>query len=238
MATATKYVLITGANKGIGFATAQGLAKKGFHVIIGARDPVKGKKAVDEIIKAKGKASLLQIDVSDEKSVKAAAVSINKQIPHLDVLINNAGILIDMGANILKLEEKTMQQTMQTNLYGPLRVTQAFYPLLKKAPSARVINISSSGGKLTRNDIAPGFSPAYCISKTAVNRLTQELAGQFVNDGIVVNSMCPGWCKTDLGSKGAPRTVEQGADTAIWLATDAPKTINGKFLTDRKVIDW
>ncbi|MDP9291401.1 MAG: SDR family NAD(P)-dependent oxidoreductase, partial [Verrucomicrobiota bacterium] len=122
-----------------------------------------------------------------------------------------------------------------TNTVGPLLVTQAFLPLLKKSKSSRVINVSSGAGQL--NDME-AWAPAYSISKTALNAVTRQFAWLWKDDGIAVNCICPGWVRTDMGGSDATRSVEQGADTVTWLATDAPQKLTGRFLRDRKEIDW
>ena len=227
-------VLITGANKGIGYEVAHHLAGKGFHVFIGARNQDAGRKAADKIAKGGGKATFLEIDVSDNASVTAAAREFAKAADHLDVLVNNAGIIVDGDNAILEISDELLRKTLETNTLGALRVTRAFVPLLSKSKAPRVINISSGGGQLTGG--ADGWSPAYCISKTALNGVTSQLATALPK--FAVNSVCPGWVRTDMGGQGATRSVEEGADTIVWLASDAPQNITGKFLRDRKEIPW
>ena len=227
-------VLITGANKGIGYEVAHHLAGKGFHVFIGARDQDAGRKAADKIAKGGGKATFLEIDVSDNASVIAAAREFAKAADHLDVLVNNAGIIVDGDNAILEISDELLRKTLETNTLGALRVTRAFVPLLSKSKSPRVINVSSGGGQLT--DGADGWSPAYCISKTALNGVTSQLAAALPK--FAVNSVCPGWVRTDMGGQGATRSVEEGADMIVWLASEAPQDLTGKFLRDRKEIPW
>jgi len=160
-----KTALITGANKGIGYEVAHQLAGKGFHVFIGARKQDAGRKAANKIVKGGGKATFLEIDVSDNASVTAAAREFAKAADHLDVLVNNAGIIVDGDNAILEISDELLRNTLETNTLGALRVTRAFVPLLSKSKSPRVINVSSGGGQLTGG--ADGWSPAYCISKTA-----------------------------------------------------------------------
>ena len=227
-------VLITGANKGIGYEVAHHLAGKGFHVFIGARDQDAGRKAADKIAKGGGKATFLEIDVSDNVSVIAAAREFAKAADHLDVLVNNAGIIVDGDNSILEISDELLRKTLETNTLGALRVTRAFVPLLSKSKSPRVINVSSGGGQLTGG--ADGWAPAYCISKTALNGVTSQLAAALPK--FAVNSVCPGWVRTDMGGQGATRSVEEGADTIVWLVADAPQKLTGKFLRDRKEIPW
>jgi len=229
-----KTVLITGANKGIGYEVARQLAGKEFHVFIGARNRDAGRKAADEIAKAGKKASFLKIDVADNASATAAARKFAKAADHLDVLVNNAGIIVDGDTGILEISDELLRKTLETNTLGALRVTSAFVPFLRKSKAPRVINVSSGGGQLTGG--ADGWSPAYCISKTALNGVTSQLATALPK--FAVNSVCPGWVRTDMGGQGATRSVEEGADTIVWLAADASQKLTGKFLRDRKEIPW
>jgi NAD(P)-dependent dehydrogenase (short-subunit alcohol dehydrogenase family) len=232
--THMKTALITGANKGIGREVARQLAGNGFHVFVGARSRESGRKAADEIAKQGGEATFLEIDVSDDNSVTAAAREFAKTADHLDVLVNNAGIIVDGDDAILKISDELLRKTLETNTLGALRVTRAFVPLLAKSKGPRVINVSSGGGQLTGG--ADGWSPAYCISKTALNGVTSQLAAALPK--FALNSVCPGWVRTDMGGRGATRSVEEGADTIVWLASEAPLNVTGKFLRDRKEIPW
>ena len=229
-----KTALVTGANKGIGYETARQLAAKGFHVFLGARNADSGRKAADALAKKGAKVTFLQLDVSDLESVSAAPGEFAKAADHLDALVNNAGILLDGDSALLTIDDELIRKTLETNTLGPLRVTRAFAPLLINSSAPRVINVSSGGGQLT--DGADGWAPAYCISKTALNGVTSQLAAALRN--FAVNSVCPGWVRTDMGGSGAPRSVEEGADTIVWLATDAPQNLTGKFLRDRHPIPW
>ena len=229
-----KTALITGANKGIGYEVARQLSEKGLRVFIGARNRSAGREAVDEIAKKGGKAVFLEMDVADNASVTAAAREFAKTADHLDVLVNNAGIIVDGDNAILEISDELLRKTLETNALGALRVTRAFVPLLRKSKAPRVINVSSGGGQLTGG--AETWSPAYCISKTALNGVTSQLATALPK--FAVNSVCPGWVRTDMGGQGATRSVEEGADTIVWLASDAPQKLTGKFLRDRKEIPW
>src|SRR5579862_2982802 len=228
-----KNVLITGANRGIGFETARQLAGRDFHVVIGARSEAAGQKAVRELNGSR-KVSVLVVDVSDSRSIAAAAAKF-APVGQLDVLINNAGIYPDEGLSVLTVSRERMVSTFQTNTFGPLEMTQAFLPYLKKSPAARVINVSSGYGQL---DGLSANVPSYCLSKLTLNGVTIMLSEALKGDGIAVNSMCPGWVRTDMGGSAAPRSVEEGADTAVWLASEADQKVTGKFFRDRKEIPW
>ena len=227
-------VLVTGANKGIGREVARQLAGKGFHVFVGARKREAGRAAAHAIEKNGGKATFLEIDVSDNASVTAAAREFSKSADRLDVLVNNAGILMDGDDAILKISDELLRNTLKTNTLGSLRVTRTFVPLLAKSKAPRVINVSSGGGQLTGG--ADGWAPAYCISKTALNGVTSQLATALPK--FAINSVCPGWVRTEMGGQGATRSVEEGADTIVWLASEAPQKLTGKFLRDRKEMPW
>ena len=229
-----KTALITGANKGIGHEVARQLATRGFHVFVGARNTKAGRKAAEEIAKQGGKATFLEIDVADNDSVTAAAREFSKVAEHLDVLVNNAGIILDGDDAILGISDDLLRETFETNTLGALRVTRAFVPLLRKSKAPRVVNVSSGGGQLTGG--ADGWATAYCISKTALNGVTSQLAAALPK--FAVNSVCPGWVRTDMGGEKASRSVREGADTIVWLASEAPQELTGKFLRDRKEIPW
>ena len=150
------------------------------------------------------------------------------------MLVNNAGIIVDGDSAILEISDDLFRNTLETNTLGALLVTQAFVSLLRKSKAPRVINVSSGGGQLTSG--ADGWAPAYCISKTALNGVTVQLAAALPK--FAVNSVCPGWVRTEMGGENASRSVEEGADTIVWLASDAPQDLTGKFLRDRKEIPW
>ena len=229
-----KTALITGANKGIGYEVARQLAAKGFHAFVGARNEKAGRKATEDIAKKCGKATFLEIDVADSDSVTTAAREFSNIADHLDVLVNNAGIIVDGDNAILEISDDLLRKTLETNTLGALRVTRAFAPLLRKSKAPRVINVSSGGGQLTGG--ADGWAPAYCISKTALNGVTVQLVAALPK--FAVNSVCPGWVQTEMGGENASRSVEEGAETIVWLASDAPQDLTGKFLRDRNEIPW
>src|SRR5438045_4282418 len=204
-----KTVLVTGANKGIGREVASQLARKGFHVFVAARNPDAGRKAADEIAKQSGKATFIEVDVTDNASVRAAAREFSKIADHLDVLVNNAGIMMDGDDAILEVSDNIFRRTIETNVLGALRTTRAFTPLLVKSKAPRVINVSSSGGQLTGG--ADGWSPAYCISKTALNGVTSQLAAALPK--LADNSVCPGGVRTHKGGRHPTPAAEADGET-------------------------
>ncbi len=229
-----KIALVTGANKGIGYEIARQLGEKGYHVLVGARKAGAGKEAAVSLQKGDATAEFVEIDVSDPASIQKAAKTVATKFDHLDVLVNNAAIMEDKK-NIIEVPDDVFLRTLTTNTLGPLRVTQAFLPLLVKSSRGSVVNMSSGLGQL--NDMGD-TNPAYSISKTALNAVTRQFAAALRDKAITVNSVCPGWVKTDMGGANAPRTVQQGADTVTWLATEAPRDLTGQFLRDRKAIPW
>ncbi len=234
--TTEKIALVTGANKGIGLEIVRQLAKAGFQVFLTARDRQRGEEASKTLQQDGLSVEFLQLDVADETSIDKLAKELPSQIEHLDVLVNNAGIYLDASnASVLEVEPTLILQTLQTNTLGPLRLTQKLVPLLAKSNAGKVINVSSGGGQLT--DMSD-WAPAYSLSKTALNAVTGMMAAALRDKHIVVNSICPGWVCTDMGGSGASRSVQQGADTVTWLATEAPSDLTGKFLRDQKVIPW
>lgn len=230
-----RIALITGSNRGIGLETARQLARRGFHVVVAARDEKSGRQAAEAIQAKDRQATFLCLDVSSSASIRNAVSQFAAIADHLDVLVNNAGIYPDQGLAILTLPRDRLAQTFHTNTFGPLEVTQGFLPYLRRADAARVINVSSGYGQL--EGLSPD-EPSYCLSKLALNGLTIMLAAALRGDHIAVNSMCPGWVRTDMGGANATRSVEEGADTAVWLADEAPHGLTGKFFRDRQEIPW
>jgi NAD(P)-dependent dehydrogenase (short-subunit alcohol dehydrogenase family) len=231
--TSVKRALVTGGNRGIGFAIAQGLLAKGYEVIITARSLDSAKQAADKL---QGSVIPIELDVTDDRSIHQAVEALHQRFDRLDVLINNAGILHpDNGVDILTISREKLDLTMDTNTFGVICLVQTLLPFLEKSQDARIINISSGMGAL---DGLTTTSPSYCLSKLALNGATIMLAQSLSSKGIAVNSMCPGWVRTDMAGASAPRSPEQGADTAIWLATVAPRSQSGKFFRDRKVISF
>jgi NAD(P)-dependent dehydrogenase (short-subunit alcohol dehydrogenase family) len=234
-----RIALVTGANKGIGFEVARQLARKDFHVFLGARNEKAGQEAVQKLNKEGekeeyGEITFLKVDVSKPDSIRRAAEEFSRSTDRLDVLVNNAGILLDDDKEVLTMTPEIFETTLRTNTLGALLVSQAFVPFLKKSDAPRIVNVSSGGGQLA--DGADGWAPAYCISKTALNGVTSQLAAALPK--FAVNSVCPGWVRTDMGGSNATRSVAEGASGIVWLAADAPQKETSKFWRDRKVIPW
>jgi NAD(P)-dependent dehydrogenase (short-subunit alcohol dehydrogenase family) len=228
-----KVALVTGANKGIGFEVARQLARKRFHVWLGARNPEAGRAAAEKL-GVDGTVTFLELDVSDAKSIRRAVEEFSQRADRLDVLVNNAGILLDDDGSALTITPEIFENTLRTNTLGPWLVAQAFLPLLEKSDAPRIVNVSSGGGQLA--DGADGWAPAYCVSKTALNGVTTQLGAALPK--FAINSVCPGWVRTEMGGENATRSVAEGASGIVWLAADAPQDLTGKFVKDRKVMPW
>lgn len=221
-----KKVLVTGANRGIGKQITLDLLELGCKVYACARSLAKLETA---FIEPNPNLVFVEMDVNDESSVEKASTKIKS----VDVVINNAGVGVgNYGLENANLEE--VKQMFETNFFGPMRVNKYFIPHLKSSDDGRIINISSQMGGI--NALMGGYA-GYRLSKAALNTQTILLANELKPYGIKVNSMCPGWVKTDMGGAGAPRDVKQGADTAVFLATN-PNIETGKFYAERKVREW
>lgn len=240
-----KVALITGANKGIGFESAKQLGKLGITVLIGARDPKKGEQAAANLRSMECDAQALTIDVTDLNSIKTAASTIEKKFGKLDILINNAGIMIASGdgpiASSVPIE--VYKETFDTNFFGLIAVTQAMLPLLKKSSSGRIVNLSSILGSVgehsdTNSSIYHAKYAAYDSTKAAVNMFTNHLAYELKETNIKVNAAHPGWVKTDMGGEMAPMELEDGAKTSVWLATLTDEGPSGGFYHQGVHMRW
>lgn len=227
----TPIILITGATRGIGFAAAKQLVARGCRVIIGSRDGAKAAATANAL----GELAIgVALDITSQRSVDDAISSMERLHGRLDVLVNNSAVLLDHYESLSELKPETLEETFRTNVVGTLRMSQAALPLLRKSKSPRIVNISSGAGQLDGEPQA--WAPAYSISKTALNMLTQQCTAAWPD--IVVNSMCPGWCRTEMGGMEAPKSADEGADTVVWLALDAAAKLRGSFVKERAVIPW
>lgn len=230
-----KVVLVTGGNRGIGLEICRQLAEKGATVVLTARDESKGAAARDTLAQSGFTVAFQTLDVADSASVQALKSKLENEYGRLDVLINNAGIGVG-NKKAMDADFAEVKEIMATNFYGPWELTIALLPLFRKSNDARIINMSSGMGAL--DSLPTGSYAGYRLSKTSLNGLSMMLAGELGNENIAVNAMCPGWVRTDMGGQSAPRSVQQGADTAVWLALEASREITGKFFRDRKEIPW
>jgi NAD(P)-dependent dehydrogenase (short-subunit alcohol dehydrogenase family) len=231
-----KIAVVTGGNKGIGFAACRLLAQNGFHVVLTARSIQNGKEAARKLESERLDVSFFHLEVTDEFHIQKLRENLEKGYGRCDVLVNNAAIFPDSkGPGDLHIPLEMIEETFRTNTLAPLRLSQVLIPLMKKHKYGRIINLSSGLGQLS--DMKNRYA-AYRISKTALNAVTRILAAETAGSGILVNSMCPGWVKTDMGGPDAERTPEQGADTILWLAALPADGPSGGFFRDRAPIPW
>ena len=219
------------------------LAARNITVLIGIRNQERGVKAQEQLRRNALDVHFILLDVTDAMSIQASVGRIKDEFRRLDILVNNAGIMIDSETGIAELDKTIFQNTLETNAFGPLLLTQACLPLMKFNNYGRIVNMSSILGSLT--DIAGPDSPhaevqapAYRLSKTLLNGITVLLAAAMRGTNILVNSVCPGWVRTDMGGNQAPLSPEQGADTPVWLATLPDGGPSGGFFRERQPIPW
>jgi NAD(P)-dependent dehydrogenase (short-subunit alcohol dehydrogenase family) len=240
--TTKSVAVVTGANRGLGLETARQLARRDIQVIITSRNTGKGEMAMEKLL-AEGLDVLFQpLDVTSESSVADLGAFIHSRCGRIDILVNNAGIFLDMhgsedtgNTSVFNASLDTLTTTLKTNLYGPLLLAQELTPLMKQHHYGRIVNVSSGMGQLSDME---GRSPAYRISKTALNALTRILAAETQGYNILVNSVCPGWVRTDMGGPNAERTLEEGASGIVWAATLPDDGPNGGFFRDGQPIPW
>jgi len=238
MTKQAKVALVTGANRGIGFETCRQLGTLGHVVLLTSRSAEKGQQAAESLRSEGLDVRHARLDVTDQASILECAERVEREFGLLHALVNNAGIMRDAsarGASILQAKAPLLRDSLETNTLGPLLAAQAFVPLMRKAGFGRIVNVSSSMGQLSGMQ---GRYPGYRISKTALNAVTCILARELAGTGIKVNSVCPGWVRTDMGGADAPRSPAQGADTIVWLATLPDDGPSGGFFQDRKPIPW
>jgi NAD(P)-dependent dehydrogenase (short-subunit alcohol dehydrogenase family) len=230
-----RVAIVSGANRGIGLEVSRVLAESGLHVVLGSRDAAPGEKAA-RALSARGlDVEPYPLDVTDDASVRALLDHVARALGGADVLVNNAGILLDESTDVLEADVQHFRNCMETNVYGPLRLAQALMPGMIARGYGRVVNVSSGAGQLSS---MTDYAPPYSLSKTALNALTRLLAAAARGHDVLVNAVDPGWVRTDMGGSGAPRSVAQGADTIVWCATLPKGGPSGRFFHDRKEIAW
>ena len=233
---AKKIAIVTGGNRGLGLEIAKQLMKSDLFVAVGARDAAKCEAAMQALKAVGGNAVAFPLDVNDTHSVRRFVEEVDRQHGAPSVLVNNAGIYPEAtDATVVDSPTSIWRETFETNLFGAVRMCREVVPLMRKLRYGRIVNISSGLGQLQK--MAEG-SPAYRVSKAALNALTRTLAAEVAGSGILVNSMSPGWVRTDMGGEGAPRSPEEGADTAVWLSLLPSNGPTGQFFRDRKPIPW
>jgi NAD(P)-dependent dehydrogenase (short-subunit alcohol dehydrogenase family) len=234
--------LISGANKGIGYEIAHGLAAKKITVLVGARDEARGQAAVEKLKTEGADARFVKLDVTDASTVKGAAERIEKEFGRLDILINNAGVA-EWGFKPSDVELAKVREVYETNFFGPVALIQAMLPLLKKSKHGRIVNVSSSLGSLTlSSDLSSPFADflalGYNTSKSALNSMTIQFAKELKDTPIKVNAICPGYCATDINGNSGPRSAAQGAVAAIQYATIGDDGPTGGYFNEEGRIPW
>jgi NAD(P)-dependent dehydrogenase (short-subunit alcohol dehydrogenase family) len=227
--------LITGGNRGVGLEICRQLANQGQTVILTSRDFDKGQHAAERLRQQSATIVYHQLDVTDNHSIEKLRAFVYNEFGRVDVLVNNAGVYPDQGVSVLDITNDTLRQALEVNAIGAWAMCRALVPLMIESNYGRVVNVSSGLGAITGMG---GYSAAYKISKVALNALTRIIAQEVRPYNIKVNAMCPGWVRTEMGGPAAPRTVEEGADTAVWLATLPDNGPTNGFFRDRQPINW
>jgi len=230
-----RVALVTGANRGIGFEICRQLGAAGYTVVLTARDPETGARAVRTLRKEGIEAHSQMLDVTQPDSARQAAGCVAGELGRLDALVNNAAIAIDPNEVLETVGLDVMRRTLETNLLGVLACCQAFLPLMKQQGYGRIVNVSSGRGSFSK--LGAG-GPCYRISKTALNALTVILADEVKEHNILVNAVTPGWVRTRLGGMKAPRSTAEGAEAAVWLAMLPDDGSRGRFFKDREEFPW
>ncbi len=234
-----RIAVVTGANRGIGREIARQLAMQGLTVVLGARDSFRGETVAKELAAVGLSVRAYQLDITHPQQVEQFVEYLTKTVGRLDVLVNNAGILLEPDDNLAsKVRMETIKTTFETNLFGVWRLTQALLPLMRQQNYGRIVNVSSGIAAFENNEAPPELAPAYRVSKAALNALTVTLAGELQGTNILVNAVCPGYVRTETHNLDALRTVVEGADTPVWLATLPDDVPTGGFFRDRQRIAW
>jgi NAD(P)-dependent dehydrogenase (short-subunit alcohol dehydrogenase family) len=234
--TRQRVALVTGANRGLGLETSRQLLAKGLAVVMAGRDDAaleRARRALKE--EDQRRAMIVRMDVTDPRSIAHARHIVTERVGTVDVLVNNAGILVSEGDDVLSIETGDYRRTFDTNVFGVIDVCRVFVPDMARRRYGRVVNVSSGAGQLARMST---YAPAYSMSKTALNAFTRILAATYQDSGVLANVVDPGWVRTDMGGPSAPRSLKQGADTIVWLATLPDDGPTGGFFHDRRAIQW
>jgi NAD(P)-dependent dehydrogenase (short-subunit alcohol dehydrogenase family) len=230
-----RVAVITGANRGIGLETARQLLEHGYRVALTGRDIAGVERARRSLGSLAEFAIAEPLDVTDSASIAAAGRSIDARLGRVDILINNAAILVGDSAEVLSIPTRDYERTFETNVFGVIETCRVFVPGMAARRYGRVVNVSSRAGQLAGMST---YAPAYSMSKTALNALTRLLAASYKSSGVLVNAVDPGWVRTDMGGPSAPRSVEEGAETIVWLATLPDDGPTGGFFRDRRPVEW
>jgi NAD(P)-dependent dehydrogenase (short-subunit alcohol dehydrogenase family) len=231
-----RVALVTGANRGLGFETARQLLAKGLSVVLAGRDAAALERARRNLPEPNQRGAVtIEMDVTSVGSIIAAQRVLSERVGSVDILVNSAAVLIGEDDGALSIPLEAYRRTFETNVFGVIEVCRAFVPGMARAGYGRVVNVSSGAGQLATMS---SYAPAYSMSKAALNAFTRILANTYRERGVLVNAVDPGWVRTDMGGPSAPRSVQEGADTIVWLATLPDGGPSGAFFRDRHVIDW
>ena len=239
--TPNRVAVVTGANRGIGLEVARQLARAGLRVVLTCRDEGKSKEAQKQLASEGVEVDVRAVDVTVSATIRDLALYLRKQYGRLDVLVNNAGIMLDYFddnepvMSIIDCDLDRVRKTMETNVYGALSMIKELLPLMKENHYGRIVNVSSGLGQMS--EMGAGYA-GYRLSKAALNALTCMVADELTSENIIVNACCPGWVRTDMGGKHAARSVEEGADTIVWLCQAPDGSPSGKLFRDREEQPW
>lgn len=233
--TGRGVALVTGANRGLGLQTSRQLLAKGIDVVLTGRDEDALERTLRGLGSAGTRATTVRMDVTDVASIESAYRTVAERFGGVDILVNNAAVLLCENEDVLSIPADAYRRTFDANLFGIIDTCRVFVPDMARARHGRIVNVSSgvaqSAGMST-------YAPAYSMSKVALNAFTRMLAEAYRESGVLVNAVDPGWVRTDMGGRSAPRSLEQGADTIVWLATLPDNGPTGGFFRDRRPIEW
>ena len=236
MDTRHRVALVTGANRGLGLETSRQLLAKGLTVVMAGRDEAAlGRARAALSNDEQSRAAIIRMDVTDARSIANAHHVVRERVGPVDVLVNNAAVLVAENDDVLSIPADAYRRTFDTNVFGVIEVCRAFVPDMVQRRYGRVVNVSSGAGQLARMST---YAPAYSMSKTALNAFTRICGATYEGMGVLVNAVDPGWVRTDMGGPSAPRSLPQGADTIVWLATLPDDGPTGGFFHDRRAIQW
>jgi NAD(P)-dependent dehydrogenase (short-subunit alcohol dehydrogenase family) len=233
--TERRVALVTGANRGLGFETSRQLLAKGLTVVLAGRDQAALERARRTLDQSERRAMTVRMDVTDVESIIAAHRSVTERVGAVDVLVNNAAVLLSENDDVLAIAADAYRETFETNVLGVIEVCRLFAPGMARARYGRIVNVSSGAGQLATMST---YAPAYSMSKAALNAFTRILGHTYRASGVLVNAVDPGWVRTDMGGPSAPRSPGEGADTIVWLATLPDDGPTGGFFRDRRAIEW